>query len=95
MIARLPLDSRFACSDPTDKDRFLRAIKIRNTISFGGLVNPSVIVVRFYDMLKNTTGMKEILRRQNSRRFLAKILPLRYQMYLLLIAREDWWVNQE
>jgi hypothetical protein len=26
---------------------------------------------------------------------LAKLIPLRYQMSLLIIARELWWVNQE
>jgi hypothetical protein len=39
--------------------------------------------------------MKEILRRQNSRKFLAKFLLLRYQMSLLVIAGELWLMNRE
>jgi hypothetical protein len=46
-------------------------------------------------MLKNPTGMKEMLHRQNSQPFLAKFPLLRYQMSLLVIARELWWMNQE
>jgi hypothetical protein len=35
------LDPRFAGSDPAEGDRFLRAIKIRSTPSFGKEVKPS------------------------------------------------------
>jgi hypothetical protein len=38
-------------------------------------------------MLKNLTGMKEILHRQNSRPFLTKFLLLCYQTSLLVIGR--------
>jgi hypothetical protein len=46
-------------------------------------------------MLRNPAGMKEILCRQNSVPFLAEFLLLWYQMSLLIIARELWWMNQE
>jgi hypothetical protein len=37
----MPLDSSFTSSNPTESDGFLRAIKIRITISFEGEVKPS------------------------------------------------------
>jgi hypothetical protein len=46
-------------------------------------------------MLKNPTGVKEIFLRENSRPFLAKFLQIRYQISLLVIVRELWWINQE
>jgi hypothetical protein len=42
MVARLPLDPRFAVSNPADDDGYLRVIEIRSTTSFGGEVKPSV-----------------------------------------------------
>jgi hypothetical protein len=43
VVACLPLDPRFAGSNPAeDDDLFLREIKIRSTTSFGGEVKPSV-----------------------------------------------------
>jgi hypothetical protein len=39
--------------------------------------------------------MKETLRRQNSIPFLAKFLLLLYQIYLLVISRKLWWMNQK
>jgi hypothetical protein len=39
--------------------------------------------------------MAEILRRQNSRTFLAKFLLIRYHVSLLVFARELWLMNQE
>jgi hypothetical protein len=44
-------------------------------------------------MPKNPTGMKEILHRQNSWPFLANSLLLHYQISLLVIAGEHWWMN--
>jgi hypothetical protein len=41
MVACLPLDPRFADSNPAEDDGFLRVIKIRSTTSFGGEVKPS------------------------------------------------------
>jgi hypothetical protein len=38
VVACLPLDPRFAGSNPAEDDRFLRVIKIRSTTSFGGEV---------------------------------------------------------
>jgi hypothetical protein len=42
VIACLPLDPRFAGSNPAEDDGFLRVIKIRGTTSFGGEVKSSV-----------------------------------------------------
>jgi hypothetical protein len=41
MLKYLPLDPRFAGSNPAKGDGFLRAKKISRTPSFGGKVNPS------------------------------------------------------
>jgi hypothetical protein len=45
-------------------------------------------------MLKNSTSMKKYTSRKNALPFLAKFLLLRYQMSLLVIAGEFWWINQ-
>jgi hypothetical protein len=47
VTACLPLDPRFAGSNPAEDDGFLRVIKIRSTTSFGGEVKPSVPCRRF------------------------------------------------
>jgi hypothetical protein len=47
VAACLPLDPRFAGSNPADDDGFLRVIKICSTSSFGGKVKPSVPYRRF------------------------------------------------
>jgi hypothetical protein len=41
VVACLPLDPRFAGSNPVEDDGFLRVIKIRSTNSCGGEVKPS------------------------------------------------------
>jgi hypothetical protein len=41
VVACLPVDPRFACSDPVDDEGFLRETKIRNMTSFAGEVKPS------------------------------------------------------
>jgi hypothetical protein len=38
----LPLDPRFAGSNPAEDDGFLKAIKIRSPTSFGGEIKPAV-----------------------------------------------------
>jgi hypothetical protein len=53
------------------------------------------MLLRFYSMLKNSTGMK---RDTSSAKFKVNFLPLFlrcYQMSLLVIARELWHMNQE
>jgi hypothetical protein len=45
--------------------------------------------------VKHPPGMRQILRRQKSRSFLATFIQLRYQMSLLVVASELWWTNQE
>jgi hypothetical protein len=42
VVACLPLDPRFAGSNPAEDDGFSRVTKIRSTPSFGGEVKPSV-----------------------------------------------------
>jgi hypothetical protein len=39
VVACLPLDPKFAGSNPAEDDGFLRVIKVRSTTSFGGEVN--------------------------------------------------------
>jgi hypothetical protein len=46
-------------------------------------------------MLKNPSSMKEVLLRQNSLPFLTKYFLLHYQISLLIIAGELWWMNKE
>jgi hypothetical protein len=47
VIACLPLDPRFAGSNPAEDNEFLRVIKIRSTTSIGGEVKSSVPCRRF------------------------------------------------
>jgi hypothetical protein len=42
VVTFLPLDTRFAGSNPAEVSRFLRVIKIRSTTYFGGKVQTSV-----------------------------------------------------
>jgi hypothetical protein len=55
VVAFLPLDPRFAGSNPAEDDGFLRVIKIRSTTSFGGEVKPSAPCRRFTEC-KRTLG---------------------------------------
>jgi hypothetical protein len=68
---------QFAGSRPAEVDGFLRSIQICSTPSFGGEVKP-LAPCHILGMLKNPTSMKEILRRQISRPFLAKFPLFRY-----------------
>jgi hypothetical protein len=71
-------------------------IKFRSMTSVGGEVKPSVPCREILrHVIKYHTSIKKIFRRQNSRPFLAKFLPLRYYMSLPVIDRELWWVNRE
>jgi hypothetical protein len=62
----LPLDPRFADWNPAEDDEILRAIKIHCTTSIEGEVSSRPHVIRFYGILNNSTGVKEVPRRQNS-----------------------------
>jgi hypothetical protein len=46
-------DPRFAGSNPTEGDGFLRVINIGSTPSFGREVKPSATCRKIYSMLKN------------------------------------------
>jgi hypothetical protein len=77
MVACLPLNPRFAGSNPTEYDGFLRVIKISSSTSFGGEVKLSVPCHGF-------TACKRTLR-ATKRRFVRKIQrPCFSPMSLLL-----------
>jgi hypothetical protein len=52
-----------------------KVYKILSTTSFGAAVKMSAHVVRFYSVLRKDTSMKEILCRQNPRKFLRQVSP--------------------
>jgi hypothetical protein len=51
----------FADLDPAEDNGFLRAIKIRSTLSFGGEVKPSAPRRKILRHVKNYYSMKETL----------------------------------
>jgi hypothetical protein len=53
MVVCLPFDPRFAGSNPAEDDRFLRAIKIRNTASFRGEVKLSLQSLKILQHVKD------------------------------------------
>jgi hypothetical protein len=60
VTACLPLDPRFAGSNPAEDYGFLTAIKVHSTASFGCEVKTSVPCRNIYGMfLNNPTSMKE------------------------------------
>jgi hypothetical protein len=61
VVACLSLDRSFAGSNPAEDDGIFKGDKICSTTSFGGEVNRRSHLVRFYGMLKNRTGIKEVL----------------------------------
>jgi hypothetical protein len=65
MVSVLAITPKIRGFKPADNDGFLRAIKICNTPSFGGEVKPSSPCRKILRHVKNSTGMKEIFRRQN------------------------------
>jgi hypothetical protein len=67
----LPTGPKVRGFNPGRDDGFLRAIKIRSTTSFGGEVKPSVPCRKILRHVKHPCSMKEILRKQNSRAFIA------------------------
>jgi hypothetical protein len=81
LVVSVLLDRRFAGSDPTESEGFLRAIKILSTPSFGWDVSRRSHFVKFYGMLKIPWGISDT-DRQNSHSFEhSSYLP---QMYLLV-----------
>jgi hypothetical protein len=65
LVACLPLDPRFASSNPAGDDGFSKAIKIYSTTSFGRKIKPSVLCPKILRYVENATSMKEILRSKN------------------------------
>jgi hypothetical protein len=57
----LPLDPRFAGSNPAEDDKVLRTIKIRCTTSFGGEIKPSAPCHKILRHVKYPYSMKQIL----------------------------------
>jgi hypothetical protein len=95
-LACLPLDPRFAGSNPAEGDGFLKVIKIRCTTSFRRKVKTSAPCHNILRHVKKPYRYEnKILRRQNSPTFLDKIFLLFYQIILVVIARELWWMNHE
>jgi hypothetical protein len=56
-LSCLPLNPRFAGSNPTEGDGFLRAIKIRSTTAFGGEVKPSAPCCKILRHVKDPCGV--------------------------------------
>jgi hypothetical protein len=54
----LPLNPKFAGSNPAEDDGFIRAIQSVALTSFGGEVKPAVPRSKIYGILKITTGVK-------------------------------------
>jgi hypothetical protein len=54
VVVCLPLDPRFAGSNPAEDDGFLTVIKIRSTTSFGGEVKPPSVPCRRFMACKRT-----------------------------------------
>jgi hypothetical protein len=75
VVACLPLDPRFAGSNPADDDGFLRVIKIHSATSFGGEVKPSV-PCHHLQHVKEPYEHEKMLCRQNSvAMFLTHVSP--------------------
>jgi hypothetical protein len=90
------LNPRFAGTNPAEEDGFLRAIKICSATSFEGELKPSVPCRKILRYAKEPPGsMKYILRRKNSRSYLAKFLLFRYYVSLLVNDRQLLWMNQK
>jgi hypothetical protein len=91
-VSYLSLDPRFAGSNSTKDDRFLRAIKICSTTSFGGEVKPLVPYHKILHCVKDPFSMKEILVGKIHGHFLPNFLsfPTRCLCWLLSISRS--WV---
>jgi hypothetical protein len=76
VVACLPLDPRFAGSNPAEDDGFLRVITIRSTTSFGEEVKP-LVPCRWFTACKRTIrSWKKMLCKQNSvAMFLTHVSP--------------------
>jgi hypothetical protein len=53
-----------------------------------------MVTCKFLRHVKDPCSIKEILRRQLSKIFLAKFLQLCYEVPLLVTVRKLWWENQ-
>jgi hypothetical protein len=87
MVSVLAIGTKVRGFKPSLGDGFLKAVKIMRTPSFGGEVNPEAI--RFYNMLKNYTNMKEvriILFRHTTTTFWYYYIFLVYHNFLTLLV---------
>jgi hypothetical protein len=75
--------------------RIFKGDTIRSTSSFGGEVKPSAPRRLYHVKDPYKYEKRYLLRRQNSRPFLAKFLLLLYCVSMLVIAIQLWWMNQE
>jgi hypothetical protein len=94
VLTCLPLDRRFAGSNPAQNDGFLGEIKIRNTTSFVGEVKPLAPCRNILRHVKKLRSMTEMLRRLNSKIFLAKFLT-NSLLGVSAATREVCWMNHE
>jgi hypothetical protein len=85
-LACSPLDPRFAGSIPAEVDGFLRVIKIRSTISFGGEIKPSVQCRKFTACKRTLRAWIEMFRKQNSAAISHPILLIDCLMALAVIS---------
>jgi hypothetical protein len=82
---------------PSQGRRIFKGDTIRSTTSFGGEVKQSAPRRKILYHVKDPYKYEKryLLRRQNSRPFLAKFLLLLYWVSMLVIAIQLWWMNQE
>ena len=74
-VARWPLVSKFAVSNPAEAVGFLRAKKILSTPSFGGEVKPSVPCRRFATCKRSLNGAEVVISAKLPDNILAHISP--------------------
>ena len=86
-VACWPLVPKFAGSNPAKAVRFLRAIKILSTPSFGGEVKPSVPCCRFPSCKRSLNVTWKSTFRQNYRPW---FLPMQFHLSLLGVSRVTW-----
>jgi hypothetical protein len=95
-LSCLPLDPRFMVSNPAKDDGFLRVIKIHSPTSYRGEVKLLAPCRKFLWHVKEPCEVwKRYFISNIHGHLLLKFLLLSYQVSLLVIARELWWVNQE
>jgi hypothetical protein len=106
----LPLDPKFAGSNPIEDDVFLRAVTIRSTTSFGWVAKPSAPCRKILRNVKVLLRYDRDTDRQNSATISHPFLPFthspishpatispRFATRCIYFnqSREFWWMNRE